>query len=454
MIRVLLRHLRTLLTDAGVRATAASRIIALGGAPVTLYLAATRLAPNDQGWYFVAIAIVAIAQVCELGLGTIIVQFASHEWPRLRWGRGGGLEGDPSARDSVAALLVTATRWFAGAAIVLFAFAGVGGALIFGAKLSGSWFGFAVLWCGFVSITALYLLLIPFICVSEGCGDLLAVQRMRAWQAGAILVALWTGIIASGPLTAAWLAAAAQFLVAALWLFIRHRGLLRAPRTLPALLVDSVKGLAARYQTEQARSAKLWIALWVAPQLLAPVLLRMRGGDEAGKLGITLAVATGALTLAVAWLHGRYPSFGAMIAEGKTREFDTLARRATGEAVTVFTAACALIVGLVMLLPHVAPAFAMRFLPPLSLIALMAGNLAVLLIQAMAGWLRAFRDDAIAAPIVNGAAAVVIASAVAGTLGGANIMAAVFAASSLLIALPLAAAHFIRVRRDRLGART
>jgi hypothetical protein len=434
-------------------ASAASRIIALAGAPVTLYLAATRLPPNEQGWYFVAINIVAFAQLCELGLGTIIVQFASHEWPRLRWGRGGGLEGDPSARDSIAALLVTATRWFGAAALALFLVAGVGGALIFGANLGGSWLGFAVFWCGFVSLTALYLLAIPFICVSEGCGDLLAVQRMRAWQAAAILVALWTGIATSGPLAAAWFAAAAQLLVAAAWLLGRHRGLLRAPRTLPALLLDGVRGLASRYRTEQARSAQLWIALWVTPQLLAPVLLRVRGGDEAGRLGVTLAVATAPLTLAVAWLHGRYPSFGALVAEGRTREFDALARRATIEAVTVFIATCVTLTGVVLLLPHVLPAFAMRFLPPVSLLALMAGNFAGLLLQAMAGWLRAFRDEQIAAPIVGGAVAVVIASAVAGTLGGAQLMAAVFAAASLLIAAPLAGVHFARVRRMRLGRR-
>jgi hypothetical protein len=451
LIDAALRHLRTFLTDAAVRATAISRLIALAGAPITLYLAATRLPPNEQGWYFVAINIVTFAQVCELGLGTIIVQFASHEWPRLRWGRGGGLEGDPSARDSIAALLVTATRWFGGAALALFAIAGIGGALVFGGSLGGSRFAFVILWLGFVSVTALYLLAIPFICVSEGCGDLLAVQRMRAWQATTILLALWTGITTSGPLAAAWLAATAQFLVAAVWLFTRHRGLLRAPRKLPALLLDGVKGLAKRYRVEQARSAQLWIALWVAPQLLAPVLLRMRGGDEAGKLGITLAVATGPLTLALAWLHGRYPSFGAMIAEGRTREFDVLARRATVEAASVFAAMCVVITGLVMLLPYIAPAFGMRFLPPLSLLALMAGNFAALLIQAMAGWLRAFRDEGISASIVGGAAAVAISSAVAGTLGGAQLMSAVFAASSLLIAVPLAAAHFLRVRRQRLG---
>jgi hypothetical protein len=429
-------------------------VIALVGAPVTLYLAATRLPPNDQGWYFVAINIVAFAQVCELGLGTIIVQFASHEWPRLRWGRAGGLEGDPSARDSIAALLVTATRWFGAAAIGLFLVAGIGGALILGANMGGSRIGFAVLWCGFVSITALYLIVIPFVCTAEGCGDLLAVQRMRAWQAAALLLALWTGILVSGPLTAAWLAATAQFLVAAIWLFGRHRGLLRAPRTLPALLLDSVRGLAARYRTEQRRSAQLWIALWVTPQLLAPVLLRTRGGDEAGRLGVTLAAATAPLTLAIAWLHGRYPSFGAMVAGGRTLEFDALALRAAVESVVAFVATCAMVTGVVLLLPHVLPSFAMRFLPPLSLVALMAGNLAALLIQAMAGWLRAFRDEGIAAPIVGGAVAVVLVSAVAGSLGGANLMCGAYATASLFIALPLAAAHFIRVRRERLEART
>jgi hypothetical protein len=446
------RWLRAYAGDAGVRATAVARMIALAGAPITLYLAATRLPPNEQGWYFVAINIVAFAQLCELGLGTIIVQFASHEWPRLRWGRGGGLVGDPSARDSIAALLVTATRWFRAAALVLFLVAGIGGTLIFGGNLGGSRLGFAVFWCGFVSLTALYLLAIPFICVSEGCGDLVAVQRMRAWQAAAILLALWTGIVASGPLAAAWLAATAQFLVAVAWLFARHRGLLRSPRTLPALLLEGVKGLANRYRTEQARSAQLWIALWVTPQLLAPVLLRMRGGDEAGRLGVTLAVATAPLTLAIAWLHGRYPSFGAMVAEGRTREFDALARRATVEAASVFVATCVMLTGVVSLLPHLLPAFAMRFLPPASLVALMAGNFGGLLLQAMAGWLRAFRDEAIAVPIVGGAVAVVVSSAVAGTFGGAQLMAAVFAAATLLIAAPLAGGHFLRVRRERLGS--
>ncbi len=121
------------------------------------------------------------------------------------------------------------------------------------------------------------------------------------------------------------------------------------------------------------------------------------------------------------------------------------------EAVTVFAATGLMLIGMVLLLPRLLPTFAMRFLPPFSLVALMAGNLGALLLQAMAGWLRAFRDEGIAAPVVAGAAAVVAASAVAGVLGGAQLMAAVFGATSLLVAVPLAGAHFRRVRRERLG---
>ena len=69
----------------------------------------------------------------------------------------------------------------------------------------------------------------------------------------------------------------------------------------------------------------------------------------------------------------------------------------------------------------------------------------------MAGWLRAFRDEAIAAPIVVGAAAVVVVERRRGDARRSDrLMAAVFAGSSLFIAVPLAGAHFLRVRRERM----
>jgi hypothetical protein len=445
------RRLLALADDAGVRATAATRIVMLVGAPVSLFLAATRLPASSQGYYFVGVNIVALAQLFETGLGTIVVQFASHEWPRLRWGARGGLDGDPVARDAVNALLLAAIRWFGIAAVVVFVVAGVGGAVLYGSALSSGAFAFTVMWCGYCALTAVYLLLVPFVCVAEGCGDLLAVQRMRGWQAAGVLVGLWTGIVTEGPLLAAWLAAFAQFSVAAIWLMRRHPALLRAPRTLPAHLLDAASGLRSRYRTEQGRSAQLWLALYLAPQLLVPILLRLRGGNESGRLGVTLAIAIAPLTLATAWLHGRYPSFGSLVAGNRRAEFDALARRAAGEAVAVFLAGAIFLTGVVMLLPFVLPGLASRVMPLAFLWALFAGSAASLVLQAMAGWLRAFRDEGIAAPVVAGAAGVIVASGVCGALGGARLMTVGFAASSLVFAVPLAAVHFVRVRRERLS---
>lgn len=424
----------------------------LVGAPVSLYLAATRLPASAQGYYFVGVNIVALAQLFEIGLGTIIVQFASHEWPRLRWGPRGGLDGDPAARDAVNALLLAAIRWFGVAAIAVFLVAGAGGAFLYGSVLTSGVFAFTVMWCGYCALTAVYLLLVPFVCVAEGCGDLLAVQRMRGWQAAAVLVGLWIGIVTEGPLLAAWLAAFAQLSVAAIWLSRRHPALLRAPRTLPAHLMEAAKGLRSRYGAEQARSAQLWLALYLGPQLLVPILLRLRGGSEAGRLGVTMAIAIAPLTFATAWLHGRYPSFGSLVAENRRDEFDALARRATGEAVAVFIAGALFLSGVVMLLPFVLPAVAARVMPLAFLWALFAGSAASLVLQAMAGWLRAFRDEGIAPPVVAGEVGVILTSAVCAVFGGARLMTLGFAASSLGFAVPLAAAHFVRVRRQRLAA--
>ncbi len=444
-------RLRALAPDAGVRATAAARLVALAGAPVSLWLAATQLPAALQGYYFVGVVIVALGQLFELGLGTIIVQFASHEWPQLRWGARGGLEGDATARDTVAALLHTAVRWYGAAALVLFAVAGVGGSLLFHNPYATAPLLFPVLWCAFALVTALYLPMIPFICVAEGCGDLVSVQRMRGAQAAAVLLALWVGLLRGEPLMAVWLAAVAQFVVAAAWLAWRHPALVRAPRTLPATLMNGPSGLPAHFRREQGRSAQFWLAVFLTYQSLAPILLWLRGGDASGRLGITLAVALAPLTLAGAWLHGRFPAFGALVAEGRTAEFDQLARRATLEASAVFVALAGAVTGVVVALPLVAPQFAARFLPLPSLFALLAGAFGSLMLQAMAGWLRAFRDEQFATPIVLGALVVIVASAAAAAAGGVGTMTMVFAAASLGVAVPLALVHFRRVRRQRLA---
>src|SRR4051812_40776518 len=96
-----------------------TRLVPLLAAPVTLYLVATRWPPDEQGYYFILVNVQALASLIELGAGSIVVQFVSHESPLLTWGPRGKLDGDAGALARVTALVREGWAWYGGAAVIL-----------------------------------------------------------------------------------------------------------------------------------------------------------------------------------------------------------------------------------------------------------------------------------------------------------------------------------------------
>lgn len=436
--------------DPAVRATALSRVIALGGAPITLWMVATQLPPSSQGVYFVLLNLVAIGTVVELGPATILVQFASHEAGRLTWTRGGDLTGGVQARSAISVILHAALRWYSWAALMLFALAGIGGAFLYSTH-SGA-LGFWVLWLSTIGLVAFYVLLVPFLAVCEGSGALVPLGQMRAIQAAANLLALWTGLLLRNALLACWLAAVVQVSIAGVWLVATRRGLLRAPRALPSSLAgEGSDTLAGQLQVEQWRAAQLWLGLWLSAQTLVPAVLLLHGGDVAGRLGITLALALAPGVIAVAWLHSRYPALGGLVANRRLREFDTLARAAIGQAVLVFGAAALLAATLPLLILEVAPVVGARILPLPTLGALLTGSLAMVMLQAMAAWARSFRVESMRTPVVFACFAMAAGGVIGAALGGVNEAASGFGLAGVLALVPVFVV-FLRQRAARLNS--
>src|SRR5262249_28071406 len=159
-------------------------------------------------------------------------------------------------------------------------------------------------WAVVLVCTAACVRLAPLVCLLEGRGHVESVQRMRAIQAaligGAILVGLWSGRGIEGAA-----AAAVGPLLAGPGLPRGRPGALRGggrPRR------DRRAGrLADEYRAEQWRSARVWLAIWAAPQILTPASMALRGATDAGYIGLHVALAFAPQLLSVAWLHGRYP---------------------------------------------------------------------------------------------------------------------------------------------------
>ena len=169
-------------------------------------------------------------------------------------------------------------------------------------------------------------------------------------------------------------------------------------------------------------------------------------------LAMTLAIAMAPLTLASAWLQGRYPRYGALISLGQPDELRRVASEATTQALVVCLAGTLAATVAVWLLGVWLPSLAARALPAIAITILGAANLAWLAAQSMASYRRAWREEPMTEATVIGAALVTVGTYAASTFTSA---AGTVTAYTLLVCLgmlPVTAMGF--ARPNRRGARS
>jgi hypothetical protein len=418
----------------------AARLVTVFAAPVTLYLVVAHRPAREQGLYFIFVNAQAVAPLFEIGVGSMLVQFVSHA--------GVGIRAD-AAPGPLLPLLRAARHWYLRIVIVVGLVIWIGGVLLFwrAGDLRGSVLGS---WTVLSAAVATYVFLTPALCTVEGSGGLRDVQRLRVAQAGVATLILWLAIPVLGGPTAVAIVMVGQCLLLALWLARRHGALWRAYLAPGPAAPSAREPLAGPL----GRATLQWTAGFLAPQLLAPLVFAARGAAEAGRIGLSFAVATVPLTLATAWLYSRLPSYGALAAAGRLDDLDHVAVRTGLRAIVAAMLGVGGVVLLVALLQGHGPAIAARFLPLPAVAALGAASIAGIAVQALGGYLRADRDEPLAAASALSALVGVVACAVAAHRWGGSGAAAAYAAVSVAmvpVSLVLVARH--RARRQ-LRART
>jgi hypothetical protein len=413
-----------------------------------MWLVATQRPVAEQGFYVILQNVQVVALVAEIGLGALVVQFVAHESTSLAWDDDGALRGEADALDRIMRLLPAALRWYGRSALVLLLAIPVGWLLL---SAEAQRTGVAVMgpWTCVVAATAASIVVIPLVCLAEGAGLLLTVQRVRLAQAVASVMALWLGILSLNALWGMVLFAGAWLIVPVLWLATAHRGLLRQVlgwvSNQPSAR-HSATELVERYVKVQRRTAASSLALWAAPQSLAPALLIFQGAATGGRAGFSLALATAPATLGSAWLFARNPRLGAHAASGDWAARDALARQAMMQALGVSALVGLFVTAALSALGAVAPSLAARAQPAGATAALAAASLGWVAIQAWAAWLRAERREPLTAATVSGALIVVGSTVLGAAAFDATTTMVLYALAVLGVATPLAAIAFKRAR--------
>jgi hypothetical protein len=394
----------------------AGKMWTLAAGLVTTLLIAVFFPLDVQGYYYTFNAVLAALAVAELGLGTVIVSYASHEWAKLALDESGQVTGDADALSRLTSLGRFAFRWYlVGSAIVTVAMT-AWGMLFFGGGSPA--FPWKAPWIALCVVTGLNFCLVPVLAMLEGCNQVARVYAYRLLQYVACSLAGWIAIYLGAGLWVASIIGAAGLLVIVISVLRRYRRFMRA------ILLAQPQGGLISWRTEilpmQWRIALSWVAGYLTFWLFTPVLFHYHGPIVAARMGMTWAFVGALISVAAAWVLPKMPTFGMLIAQQKYAELDRIFWRLTVNVLAVVAAGAVAIWLGVLLLDRAHHPLAARLLPPSTTAYLLVATFIVCASLPFSAYLRAHKKEPLMGVSVVGGVLTAIAVVVLGRLYAAD----------------------------------
>lgn len=363
--------------------------------PVTLYFIASRFSDIEQGFYFTLNSLLSLQIFFELGLLTVIAQFASHEFAHLTWEEGGEIIGDFASRERFIDLLSMSTKWFTASALILFVVLAPSGLYFLRQSAVHVDFAWKLPWVLAVISVAGNLALVPFYAVVLGSGKVAAINLLEVLGGiGGTLLA-WLIIISNGGLYAVSSIGFANLLIGITYfIFKKPKLLFLVFKRHKENKIEVVKRISwwAEIWPMQWRIAFSWIAGFFIFQLFTPVLFHFRGPIVAGQMGMTLSLVNAMIGVSAAWMQTKSPIFGKHVALHQWKELDLLFAVTFRQSLFVIgTSSIAVVLAVYLLQLNFA--IGARFLPAADVALLMGAVCCNVAINGFTVYMRAFKTE-------------------------------------------------------------
>jgi O-antigen/teichoic acid export membrane protein len=362
--------------------------------PVTVILIATKFTPELQGYYYTFATILALQVFVELGLGTVIIQFASHEWSKLNLDESGHIVGDRDSLSRLSSIGDFTRKWYLIAGILAAIGLGIGGYIFFSTSHNSisNWISPWFLLC---LITGINICLVPVWSLLEGCNQIAQLYTFRFFQGLLTSISIWIAILIGADLWTASIAGITTLLGS--FFFLRHRYWI----FIKTLVLSKPDGPKIKWRADmfpmQWRIAVSWIGGYFIFSLFVPVLFKYHGPLVAGQMGMTWNIVGMIGAISYSWLSPRAPQFGILIAQKRYAELDKQLWKVTKIVVGV-SAFMAFNIWLFVFLINaldynIATRFASRILPPLPTGLLVLAQFLFLVASPFSIYLRAHKKE-------------------------------------------------------------
>jgi hypothetical protein len=439
--------------DRAIAFTVMARFWSASAGVVTVLLIARYLTPSEQGYYYTFSSLVALQIVFELGFSFVVLQLAAHERAKLTFLPDGGVEGDTVAHSRLASVLQKSIRWYSVAAALMAAALLPAGLYFFNAhQHAGAAVAWKIPWCLLVVAASLTFQIDPVFSFLEGCGSIAQVARMRLGQAmlGGLLA--WTAIATHHGMYSPALVIVGQASVGLMFLLTSPRRQLLKHLLLYRVGENKV-GWLVEIWPFQWRIAVSFLSGYFICQLFNPVLFAYQGPVAAGRMGMSLSIASAIGTVGLAWMSTKASPFGNLIARGEITKLDTLFFRTLWQSTVLLMTGAAAFFVILLIGGHAYPKFAMRVLPPWAFGLLLLTTVMNHIVFSEAYYLRAHKREPFLVLSVLVAILLGSSTLLLGKFLGANAVAVGYFVIGGLFGLTLGTYIFITKKREWHGSR-
>ena len=285
--------------------------------PLLLLLIPYYLSPAEQGFWYTFISIAALSVFADLGFSTIVLQFAAHEFSRLKFLADGRVAGDEQALWRLASFFRFSVVWLLRVVAVVFPLIFAGGYYFL--SLREVDFAWQIPWLIYSLASAGVFAFTTLFCFFEGCNSVGRVQSMR------VLVSMGTTLTQIIGLLCHWsLMALAFSLVVSLtvgWgLLLYHYRV--AMRQLWQMSKGQIYDWWPEFSSLLWRYAISWSSGYFIFQLFTPLAFHFYGPEFAGQVGISIAMWTAGMNISMTWITAMIPQLNIMVEEKLWQNFD------------------------------------------------------------------------------------------------------------------------------------
>ncbi len=367
-----------------------ARVWSVIAGPLTALLITIKFTPEYQGYYYTFASLLAMQIFVELGLGTVIIQFASHEWSKLRIAEDGSVSGDNRSLSRLSSLANITVKWYLVGGIIVAFGLGFGGYSFFlhSRSFSVSW---SWQWFTLCFLTGITICLIPVWSLLEGCNQVSALYTYRFIQGIVSSLAIWIAILTGAKLWSASISVAAAILCGVI--FIKYKYLKFIKSLLFAKFSDSHIDWRKEIFPMQWRIALSWMSGYFVFSFFTPVLFRYQGPVIAGQFGMTWSVVGAIGGIAGSWLSPKVPQFGMLIARKEYQKLDLLFRRTTKIFIFIALSLSVVVWLLIYLLNLAGHPISQRILSPMAAGIFLTAQVISTLSLPLAAYLRAHKKE-------------------------------------------------------------